>query len=354
MKKIYILSITMLGILLMTSIFCLTSCQNQPNVFPDYPYTAVYFPIQYPVRTLVLGEDRIDNSLDKELKFNIGVSIGGLRENKKDWTVDFVMDETLATKLQASSTEPLTLLPAKYIRSMTPSAPGTITIPSGTMNGNILIQLDDTFLDDPDAYKTRYIIPLRITKTSADSILRGKPEINTPDKRVPAHWNPQALPRDFVLFAIKFINPYHGKFLHRGVDRRLDNTGKKLDSVRYHESFIERDQIWTLSTRGRNTVITNGVGPKIDANGTLKMRLTIANDGTVTISPETGSVVATNGTGKFIKAINSTEVWGGLTHDAMYLSYEYTEAGFKHVVNDTLVFRDKGLTFQSFTPVILP
>jgi len=36
----------------------MTSCENQDNEFPDYEGgTSVYFATQYPVRTLVMGED---------------------------------------------------------------------------------------------------------------------------------------------------------------------------------------------------------------------------------------------------------------------------------------------------------
>ena len=90
MKKIFILFIF---------IIVIAACENQPWDFPDYKLKAVYFPIQLPLRTLSLGEDRLDNSLDKEFKFDIGVSIGGMYQNKKDWTVDYVVDTTLVRKV---------------------------------------------------------------------------------------------------------------------------------------------------------------------------------------------------------------------------------------------------------------
>ena len=38
----------------------MTSCENQDNEFPDYEGgTSVYFATQYPVRTLVMGEDEM-------------------------------------------------------------------------------------------------------------------------------------------------------------------------------------------------------------------------------------------------------------------------------------------------------
>ena len=41
----------------------ITSCENQDNEFPDYEGgTSVYFATQYPVRTLVMGEDEYEGN----------------------------------------------------------------------------------------------------------------------------------------------------------------------------------------------------------------------------------------------------------------------------------------------------
>ena len=64
MKKLIVLFATALAIF---------ACENKENDFPDYDYQTVYFPIQYPARTLVLGESRSDNSIDLEPAFNIYV-----------------------------------------------------------------------------------------------------------------------------------------------------------------------------------------------------------------------------------------------------------------------------------------
>ena len=41
----------------------LTACENGDQEFPDYDYRTVYFAYQYPVRTLVLGEDEGTNRI---------------------------------------------------------------------------------------------------------------------------------------------------------------------------------------------------------------------------------------------------------------------------------------------------
>lgn len=56
----------------------LSACHNKPFDYEDFDYQTVCFPFQYPVRTLSLGNDVLDNSLDRAHKFNIGVVLGGV------------------------------------------------------------------------------------------------------------------------------------------------------------------------------------------------------------------------------------------------------------------------------------
>ena len=57
----------------------------------DYPYTGIYFPIQQDVRTFVVGEG---------MKFKVGATLGGVRENTVNRNVTFTMDPTLITAAQ--------------------------------------------------------------------------------------------------------------------------------------------------------------------------------------------------------------------------------------------------------------
>jgi len=63
MKKIVFLLI-----LLITG---LASCKNFDIDHPDYEYTSGYFPYQFPVRTIILGDYIYDNSNDNEQKILI-------------------------------------------------------------------------------------------------------------------------------------------------------------------------------------------------------------------------------------------------------------------------------------------
>lgn len=325
-------------IILLSLIVIVAACGNQENDFPDFDYTGVYFPIQFPVRTLILGEDRFDNSLDKELKFHIGAIIAGMYKNTKTWTIDYVIDEDLTEDLYAPPFDRVLPLPTEYY---TLNPVNTITISPGSVKGLIQVQLTDAFLDDPLSLTGYYVIPLRMTSTDADIIVTGVPLVDDPDKRVSLHWEPGNQPKDFVLFGIKYINPYHGFYLHRGKDVTYDQNNQIVNEVVYSQPYVERDQIWNLITSGRNEVITNGIG--INTGGKNKMKLVFQDNGDVLVEAIPGASFMVNGTGKYV--IDGGE-WGGMKYNAIFIEYYYNEGANNHVVNDTLVFRNNGVKYQ--------
>jgi len=317
------------------------ACQNKDTSFPDYKYNAVYFPFQYPIRTLILGDSRSDNSLDKKHQFNIGVNIGGMYVNKKSWDVNFMVDESLVpSNLKNTDGISIKVLPASYY---TLSPVNKAVIPSGSFSGLINVQLTDAFFTDPLAVTGTYVIPLVITSSSADSVLTGVPEVPNPNRNVATDWNANALPKDYTLFGIKFINAYHGTYLHRGKDVTLDNLGAPVSTVVYHQQYVEKDQLWKLTTSGKNTVLTDGIGSKFTSS--TKLLLDFAADGNIIVKPGTGSTIQGNGTGKYVE---NAETWDGTKHHAMYLNYTYKDGAINHAVTDTLVFRDNGVVFEEF------
>ena len=138
MKKVIFIFLFILGLI---------ACENQPVEFEDYQFKTVYFPIQRPVRTLSLGEDRVDNTLDKQYIFDMAVSIGGMYKNKRDWTVDYIVDPSLTDSVYTNTTPSLKLipLPAQYY---TLDPVNTAIIPKGYFNGRIRVQLSSAFFDD--------------------------------------------------------------------------------------------------------------------------------------------------------------------------------------------------------------
>ncbi len=317
------------------------SCSNQEIDYPDFEYNAVYFPLQYPLRTLVLGDDRIDNSLDKELKFHIGAIIGGMYKNTDTWTVDYIVDTTLAVNLYNGKIQRIYELPEEYY-TMTPE--NTLTIPPGSFNGLIQIQLTDEFLDDPLAITGQYVIPLRMTSTNADSMLTGVPVVDEPSKIKSTDWEASNQPKDFVLYGIKYINPLHGNYLHRGKDVTYNAENEIINEVVYSQPHVEKDQLWLLTTTGRYEVTTNGVG--INTGGRYKMKLIFDDSGNIQVEAISSSPIKANGSGKYVEDGGE---WGGQKHNAIFLEYTYLLGGNNHVVNDTLVFRDNGVKFEQNT-----
>ena len=345
MRNIFICIILIIG---------LAACENQEQEFPDYDLQSVYFPIQLPIRTLSLGEDRVDNTLDKEHKFDIGVSIGGMYENKKNWTVDYVVDTFLTENAMNGSGAPLLALPANYY---TLSPLNTVIIPKGSFNGLIRVELTDDFFNDPLSLTGQYVIPLRITGTSADSVLSGKQaKPGIADRRVLSDWESGKAPKDWVLYGIKYVNAYHGTYLHRGRDI-VYTGGVPTDTVVFRNRYVERDLTILLTTTGLLSVSTNGVGTKISKTGKYSMGLAFANSqgapGSIIISPCAGSTYVVTGEGEYYDIANSIESWTGLVWQSMYLNYTYTEGANVHEVADTLVFRDRGMKYEVNTITVL-
>ena len=89
MKKVLLLTLCFAAIL---------SCKNSDIEYEDYDFSSAYFPYQYPVRTLVLGDYIYDNTNDNNHKFLIYAAIGGLYSNKSDRVINFKVDQTLCER----------------------------------------------------------------------------------------------------------------------------------------------------------------------------------------------------------------------------------------------------------------
>ena len=326
----------------------ISSCKNQDWSFPDYKYSTTYFPYQSPVRTLVLGNyDLADNTKDNNLQFSIGITMGGVYENTKDIKIGYVLDEALARNLYTDKGDTLVALPQAYY---TLSPTGTVTIPKGEFQGYIDVQLTEAFLNDPRSCQVRYVVPLKLTSADNDSILQGKPAVPNPDPRVASDW--VYSPKNFTLFGIKYINPYHGKYLLRGKDVVKDGTGAMVDQVVYHSKYVEDNAIWHLKTISRTQVEVTGMVRKTSGSlGNFQMIMTFSDDGNCTLTQTKGTTFPITGTGKFVK---NADEWGGKKRDAIYLSYQITDTSLRetHHVNDTLVIRDRDVRLETFNPVV--
>jgi hypothetical protein len=333
------------------------SCKNDTAEFPDFDYTTTYFPYQYPVRTLVLGDYIYDNSNDNNLKFKISAHIGGLLDNKKDWTATYQFDPTLVAKLATApnlfdgktvnSADTLKILPSEYY---TLNPVNQFVVPAGKFIGEIEVQLTEAFLNDPDAVLTRYVLPLRIVTSTTDSVLVGRAAVSFPDPRVAKDWI--NVPKDYTIFGIKYVNAFHGKYLHRGRSVITDNVPTVLDTIIYRTKYVESNEVWSLQTVGRNKVRVTGTLRKNPSSpGNFAIDLTFDANNDCVVTNVDGSAFQVTGTGKFVK---NGDIWGNVPQNAIYLNYVVTEGINKHTITDTLVFRDKAVTFLEYQPVILP
>jgi len=278
--------------------------------------------------------------------FDIGVSIGGMYENKQDWTVDYVVDHSLTDSVYTSTSPAYKIkpLPQDYY---TLDPENTVIIQKGSFNGRIRVELTDNFFDDTLAVLGHYVIPLRITGTSADSILSGFPAVQNPNSTDASHWEIE--PKNWVMFGIKYVNAYHGSYLHRGRDVTvLTESGNPVDTTIFRDRYRERDPVIWLTTIGRKTVVTNGIGDQTGED--YSMVLEFDNDkganGNVVVKPWNESSYEVAGSGTYFDKSTSVEQWSLITWQSMHLNYSYDDGTYTHNITDTLVFRSREIAYE--------
>ena len=341
------------------TLLLVSSCQNEPITFDNFDYTTTYFSWQYPIRTIVLGEVFFyDNSNDLKHQFVIKASMGGVYANNKNIDVKYEFDPSLTDSLATligTDTVRLRMLPSSYYELVTNS----MVIPSGSFNGGITIKLTDAFFADPLSVTTKYVLPLRILSSTTDSILKGRSsgtafisEITSIkkdwgiDPRIVANW--EVKPKNFTIFGIKYVNPFHGFYLRRGEQMDLSNNIRKFYGR--EKTYIEYTAyIPKLSTLSLNKLLYNDKLALTSVN--FKAILEVNSDNVI-ITKDPTSTANVIGTGKFVKGI---EEWGGKKRDAFYLNYSVTNPISNKVyqVKDTLVFRDNAISVEEFAPIIL-
>lgn len=324
----------------------LSGCKNQEISFPDFDYTTAYFPYQYPVRTLVLGDYIFPNDNDNKHMFLISSSMGGVYSNNKDRVINIAVDESLCNNAKFSTGQKILAMPASYYQL---SSTDKIIIPKGEVFGSIEVQLTDAFFSDPLSIGLNYVIPMRIvSSTDVDSVLQGKPGTINPDSRIAGNWI--VPPKNFTLFAVNYISPYHGTYLLRGQDVVKDNGGNVIESIVYRQKYVEYSEIASLVTTSLNQVtFTSLVRRTAGSPGKFTALISFTASGDCTIQTATGSAYSVTGSGKFVQ---DGDEWGNKKRDVIYLSYQITQGTFSHTANDTLVIRDRTVKLTTFTPVI--
>ena len=329
--------------LIIAVLLSILACENQDTEFEDFGTTACYFPFQKPARTLILGRyDLGFNDNDNAHRFEIGVTMGGVYENNEDRRVYF----ELAPQLMAGHDSIVKVLPDSYYTIETASP---VTIPAGSTKGRIMVQLSDAFFDDTLSFaplnQVYYVVPLLITGVeNLDSILSGSPAVDNPSRLVAEDW--KVLPKDYTLYGIKFINKYHAYYLRRGVDAMTTPEDSIVLST-YHADYVERDELVMVTTTGNNSVELSNIIRRGSASspGSVNIELLFDDTDNCTIQSYQDDPYDVSGTGTFVENGGS---WGGNEYDAMFLQYSYNDVvnNETHVVNDTLVVRNRNVVFE--------
>ncbi|MCW3804577.1 DUF5627 domain-containing protein [Plebeiibacterium marinum] len=332
-------------IVFVAGVFC--SCENSDISYPDFDYTTVYFADQYPLRTLELGKDLYaDNSLDNEHKVRINATTGGGYSNTKDITIDIQVDESLCDGVSFVDGSDLVPMPSSYYNL----GSNKIVIEAGKILGGVDVELTNAFFEDPLTIGNRYVIPLIMTDVvNADSILSGKAaEVENPNLLNSSDWS--KLPKNYILYAIKYVNPWHATYLRRGEDQISDGVSTITD-VR-SEEYVANDELVNVSTlayKECSLPITIYEDDNETTRAEIELILTFDDNNNCTIASNSSSYTV-SGTGKFVTE-GEKNSWGGLDRDGLYLDYtvELTDLGYTYATKDTLVCRNRGVSVDSYS-----
>lgn len=340
MKKIYLILLMMVA---------LASCHNQDWEFPDSGLRTVYFSNQFPVRVITLGEDpEVDNSLDNEHKCKIMATTGGGYSNNNNIAIGIEVDNSLCENLQYKGTaDPVLPMPSEYYSLSSDK----IEISSGKIIGGVEVQLTDAFFADPLSIKNTYVIPVRMTDVhNADSILQGRPLISNPNICITSDWD--IVPKNYVLYCVKYINPWHATYLRRGKDVVIGKSGHESLSktIVRHNQYVEKDEVCNMVTRSMKEV-TLSLNAKDETGNEIPyvVILQFDDEGRCSVKSDSENYTIT-GNGKFV-VDGDKKSWGNEDRDVIYLDYtvELPDLATYHTL-DTLVVRDRGVVMETFAP----
>ncbi len=299
----------------------LTSCKNGDVEFDDYEGgTTVYFAYQTPVRTIVLGDDEYDTTLDKAHKCKIMATFGG-SYNESNGSVQVAVDPTLADGLTFEDGTPVKVMPESYYQLATTSWSF-----NNSMNGGSEVQLTDAFFNDPDAVKNTYVIPLVITgQTGFGRILSGTlKEGGQPVRTDASQWEVQ--PMDYVLYCVKYQNKYTGYWLTNGTTS-TDNIEKAATRQIVTKSLSQA--VYKTSVNDQD----------------IDLLLTFDASDKCVITSATAGMTAT-GNGQWTDD-GAKKSWGNKDRDLLELNYTVNGT----TVNEKLVWQRSGVTIEEFKSV---
>ena len=318
----------------------LSGCHNGDQEFPDFDYQTVYFARQYGVRVVELGEDdRVaDLTADNNHTVYIDAAWGGGYTNRKNVLIDYVIDPSLVDGFYFKDSDQIVeVMPEEYYTIDEKQ----ISIPKGQIKGGLTVHLTDAFFADSKSVGNCYVIPVRMTDVSgADRILTGTATEENPVLTNEAHWSDQ--PKNFVLYGVKYVNPWHGQYLRRGVDNAvIDGENSVIERRKEH---VEDDEVVDLSTSAyKEDILPVKVKDAAGNDHTYNMLLTFADDNTCTVAAASDDVTV-SGSGKFVSKGEKKSL-GGKDRDAIYLDYtlDIPALNMKFETKDTLVLRTRNV-----------
>lgn len=312
----------------------LTSCENSSKEFPEYIYQTISFANPSPIRTLIMGDDGdYSTEIDNRHAFEIYAVLGGVNVNRSDRWVEFVIDDSMVDGLTfTDSDRPVKALPSGYY---TLSDSKRINIKKGNVMGSVEVQLTDAFFNDPETNKVTYVLPVRLVNCS-DSILQGKAKANVvnPDRLNSDDWEIQ--PKDFTLYAVTYVNKYHGVWLSTGTDQVTVNG--QTSTVQRNPEFLEKADLRYIYTKNlsvatrtfsHNVSITDAEGKASDKNISITVEMAFDENDRFTVTSVTEGCKA-SGSGTWTHK-GAPKAWGNTDRDLITAEYEYE---IPYVVNE--------------------
>ena len=313
----------LLSMLAVSAAMLTTSCENGDREFDDFDRQAVYFAYQSPVRTITLGDDVYPTDLDNAHEFEVYATLGGVWKNKQDRKVEIAVDNSLCDGKTFEDGKPIVALPQNYYELESNQA----VIEAGEIMGAVKVHLTDAFFNDPKVKEVHYVLPLKIVKADADTVLESK---------------------NYTLYAVKYKNKYTGCWLSHGTDE-IDNNGKTSTNTREPEDFRKYDLRY-LATTALNQctyALTATVNGK---EMTRNIVLTFDDKDNCTLSSADADFEV-SGTGKWTR-MGAPKAWGDKDRDLLELEYtakfKNGAAYYKVSTKESLIMRDRQSKFETF------
>jgi hypothetical protein len=202
-----------------------------------------------------------------------------------------------------------------------------------------------------------------------DKILAGTPRAGTtPSRTNLSYW--EVLAKDYVLYCVKYINPWDAKYIRRGVDNvtekgalttvvRKDMSLVNTDLEHYKENPVNaNDEVCSINTKNMTQAIFPVSFKTSGASITCNLILTF-NGNQCTISTDDANVTA-SGSGEFIeKGTDKPEYkdyqWGSMnqkpvSRDILRLKYnvQFEDKDIQVETTDTMVVQTRESNIKQF------